>query len=94
MSFCHYVPSDHFLCGNYGNMLIMSKTRHASDIMSILDPICIMLSHALKFTAGTPMKIITGLSNCGIGSIVQNMPRSCSLSSDKDGMLLKLQVYG
>jgi len=70
MSFRHYVPSDHFLRGNYGNTLIMPKTHHASDVMSALDPIRIMLSHALKFTAGTPMAIIPGQSHCGVGSIV------------------------
>ncbi len=53
-SFCHYVPSNHFLCGNYGNMLIMSRTCHAS--------------------------------------IIQIMPRSCSLSPS-DRKLLKLQGY-
>jgi len=38
------VLSDHFLCGNYGNMLIMSKTCHASVMMSVLDLTHIMLS--------------------------------------------------
>ncbi len=40
------------------------------------------------------MAMIPGLSHYGIGSIVQNMPRSCSSSSNKDGMLLKWQVHG
>jgi len=53
-----------------------------------------MLLHALKLTAGTPMTMIPGLSHYGISSIVQNMPRLCSSSSNKDGMLLKLQVHG
>jgi len=45
-----------------------------------------MLLHALKFMARTPVAIIC--------SIVRNMPRSCSLSSNRDGMLLQPQGYG
>ncbi len=89
----HYVPSNHFLCGNYGIMLIMSRICRASGIMSVLNPIHITLSHALKFTAGALMAMIPSLPHCGIGSIVWNMPRSCSSSSNRDGMLLRLQGY-
>ncbi len=70
----HYVPRNHFLCGNYGNMLITLKTRHVYDLMN-----------APKFTAGTPMAIIC--------STVQNVPRSYSSNSDRDGKLLRLQGY-
>ncbi len=92
-SFCHYVPSNHILCGNYGNTLITQKTCHASNIMSVLDPIRITLLHALKFTAGTLMAMITRMPCCGIGSIVQHMQRSCSSSSNRDGVLLQPQGY-
>ncbi len=92
-SFRHYVLSDHSLCGNYGNMLITSKTCRASNVISILGPIRIMLSHTLKLTAGTPTAIISDPSHCRINSIVQTMPQSCSSSSDRDGMLLRLQGY-
>jgi len=34
-SFCHYVLSNHFLCGNYGNMPIMSRTCCASIIQNV-----------------------------------------------------------
>ena len=94
MSSCYYVPSNHFLCGNYGNTLITSTTRRASDLMNALNPLRIALVHALKFTAGTPMAIIPGLSHHGTDSSARNMPRSYLFSSDKDGMLLKLQVHG
>ena len=81
------MPSDHSLCGNYGNMLVMLKTHHVSELMDISNLIHIMLLHVSKPTAGTPTPMIPG-------SIVQNMPRLCPSSSNKDGMLLKLQVYG
>ncbi len=69
-SFHHYVPSDHFLCSNNGNMLVMSKTCCASEVMSVLNQIPRPLSHTSKLTAGTPMAMIPGLSHYGIGSIV------------------------
>jgi len=93
MSSCHYVLSNHFLCGNYSITLVTSKICCASSVISTLDPVCITPSHALKFTTETSMALISDLPHCGIDSIVRNMPRSCSSSSDKDGMLLTPQGY-
>jgi len=72
------VPSNHFLCGNYSNTLITLKTRHAFDAMNTLSLICIML---------------LDLPHRGIGSIVRNIPRSCSSSADRGRKLLRLQGY-
>jgi len=83
-----------FFYSNYSNMQVMLKTHHVSELMDIFNPICITLSQPSMSKDGTPKSTIPDLSQCGISSIVQNMPRSSSLSSDKDGILLKSLVQG
>ena len=51
-----------FLCGNYGNLLVMSKTCHISEFIDVSNLIGITLVHASKPTAGD--FLITKLRVC------------------------------